>query len=138
MLRSQPASLAAPANSGGSRNLIFISDPALPAGLVLDNASGAIYGTPTAAAAATTYTLTARGTGGNSSVDVRIRVHPHPTLQLVTNAAAASALCGPTTGATSLDLQTSFPMSNLSVGDRSTVRCHSKYSHSKSYRALVQ
>ena len=122
LLRSKPATLAAPGNNGGDRNLVFSSDPALPAGLLINSSTGEISGTPSVTAASANYTITARGTGGNSSTAVRIRVHGHPTL-VAAGTAAASALCGPTTGATSLDLETSFPLTNLSVGDSSAVRC---------------
>ena len=122
LLRSKPARLAVPGNSGGDRNLAFSSDPALPAGLLINISTGEIAGTPSLAAASANYTITARSTGGNSSIAVRFRVHGHPTL-VATGTAAASALCGPTTGATSLNLETSFPLTNLSVGDNSTVRC---------------
>jgi YVTN family beta-propeller protein len=52
----------------------FAVAPALPAGLGLDPATGAITGTPTAGQAETAYTVTATGSVFTTSVSVRIRV----------------------------------------------------------------
>jgi PQQ-like domain/Putative Ig domain len=48
--------------------------PALPAGLVLDAASGQISGTPAALAAAGNYTVTATNSGGSTSFSLSIAV----------------------------------------------------------------
>lgn len=53
----------------------YAVDPALPAGLVLNNATGVISGTPTAAAAAANYAVTASNSAGSTSVDISIAVN---------------------------------------------------------------
>ena len=50
--------------------------PALPAGIVLNPATGAISGVPTAAAAAAVYTITATNAWGSSTFDLSLRVNP--------------------------------------------------------------
>ena len=49
-------------------------DPALPAGLSLDVATGVISGTPTAASASSSYTVTASNSGGSTQAVVAISV----------------------------------------------------------------
>ena len=49
--------------------------PALPTGLALDSATGAISGTPTAIAAKSSYTVTARNAGGSTTASVSINVN---------------------------------------------------------------
>lgn len=53
--------------------------PALPAGLTLDAASGAIGGTPIALVDTTTYTVTAGNSAGNTSFALSLRVAPPAT-----------------------------------------------------------
>jgi len=55
---------------------------ALPAGLNLDNTTGNISGTPTAASVATNYTITAYNAGGSGPANLNITVNlpPPPTL----------------------------------------------------------
>jgi hypothetical protein len=66
-----------PVISGGDPDTVSIS-PALPAGLTIQNADGAIEGTPTATSAVQTYTVTATNTAGstNSSVDLGVVGNP--------------------------------------------------------------
>ena len=52
----------------------FAASPALPAGLVLNNSTGVISGTPTAVAAQTVYTVTASNAGGSTSASLQITV----------------------------------------------------------------
>jgi hypothetical protein len=63
--------------TGGSGALTYSVSPALPAGLSLNSASGAISGTPTAASAATNYTVTATDTlGAATSKTFALTVNP--------------------------------------------------------------
>ena len=62
-----------PSFSGGVVESWSIS-PALPAGLVFDNATGEISGTPTVIDASTTYTVTATNSGGSDTTNVTITV----------------------------------------------------------------
>lgn len=50
--------------------------PALPAGLALNPATGVISGTPTATAAQATYTVTAGNAGGNTTFGLALTVNP--------------------------------------------------------------
>jgi hypothetical protein len=62
-----------PSNSGG----VVVSwsiNPALPAGLAFDMASGTISGTPTAASPQTNYQITASNSGGTSSATLTLTV----------------------------------------------------------------
>jgi hypothetical protein len=63
----------APSNRGGVV-VTWSIDPALPAGLSFDAASGTISGTPTAASPQTSYLVTATNSGGTSSADLTITV----------------------------------------------------------------
>ena len=49
--------------------------PALPAGLVLDGATGAVAGTPTALSPAAMYVVTAANDGGSTSATVSVTVN---------------------------------------------------------------
>ena len=63
-----------PTNLGGVvENWSII--PNLPAGLVFDNSTGTISGTPTVNSPTTTYTITANNTGGSATVTVDITVN---------------------------------------------------------------
>jgi DNA-binding beta-propeller fold protein YncE len=73
-----------PNNTGGTVISYSVS-PALPAGLSLSTATGAITGTPTAATSQTEYTVTATNTGGHATAVVYITVNP----------AASAALAAP-------------------------------------------
>ena len=68
-----PCSLGAPSNSGGPYLSLAVS-PALPAGLVLDPATGAISGTPTVVAAAAGYAVIATNAGGSGTTVLTITV----------------------------------------------------------------
>ena len=65
---------ATPSVSGGTVTSWSVS-PALPAGLSLDNSTGAISGTPTAITSSATYTITATNAGGSDSTSVVIVVN---------------------------------------------------------------
>lgn len=62
-----------PSSTGGAVTTYSIS-PALPAGLVLDTATGIISGTPTVLSSATNYTVTATNTGGSLAINLTISV----------------------------------------------------------------
>ncbi len=52
----------------------FTVSPALPAGLLMSNTTGEIYGTPTAASPATSYTVTATNSSGVATATVQITI----------------------------------------------------------------
>lgn len=56
--------------------------PALPAGLLLNGASGQITGTPTTPAGAATYTITAQNAAGSTTFGLSITVNPATTAAL--------------------------------------------------------
>ncbi len=63
--------------NGGNGALSYSVSPALPAGLTLAAATGAISGTPTVTSAATTYTVTATDTkGATASATFSLTVNP--------------------------------------------------------------
>ena len=64
----------APSSTGGAV-VIYSIDPALPAGLSLDTASGVISGTPSALSTTTDYTVTATNPGGSTTAMVTITVN---------------------------------------------------------------
>ena len=66
-----------PSSSGGAV-LAYAITPSLPAGLVLDPASGIISGTPATTAAPAAYTITATNTGGSTTAVVWITVNDAP------------------------------------------------------------
>ena len=59
-------------------NLTFTVDPALPSGLILDDASGELSGTPTSAQATADYTVTASNGNGSSEAVLSITVFSAP------------------------------------------------------------
>jgi hypothetical protein len=63
-----------PVVSGSS--LSFSVSPALPAGLSLDAATGAVYGVPSATSGSNTYTVTASNGGGKTTATVSLTVNP--------------------------------------------------------------
>jgi len=67
----------APSHSGGAAGSYQVN-PALPAGLNLDPATGLISGTPKVVAAAALYTVTATGSTGSTSVALSIAVNDLP------------------------------------------------------------
>ena len=60
----------------------YSANPALPAGLTLDPASGTIAGTPTAPSAKATYTITASDSVGSTTAQVTITVAAAPPVLL--------------------------------------------------------
>jgi len=94
--------LAGPANGGGPV-VTYSIGTALPAGLAIDPATGAIAGTPTALSAATSYAVTGANSGGQdvTSVSVTVNDVAPSALLYATNPAAypvnvAIASNGPT------------------------------------------
>jgi uncharacterized repeat protein (TIGR01451 family) len=63
-----------PTNLGGTVENWSIT-PTLPTGLVFDNSTGTISGTPTLNSPTTIYTITANNTGGSGTVTVEITVN---------------------------------------------------------------
>lgn len=62
-------------NVGGGPVMTWSVNPPLPAGLTLDQTTGAIKGTPTTGAPLGTYTVTAANANGMTTADVKIRVN---------------------------------------------------------------
>jgi hypothetical protein len=85
--------LNAPASAGGAVVSYSVS-PALPAGLALDPASGAISGTPAALAKAALHTVTATNSGGLATASLLIAVVDVPPAALQYAAAAAVYVLG--------------------------------------------
>ena len=77
--RGVACALAAPAHEGGAVVGFGVS-PALPAGLSIDEATGALSGTPTVVAAAADYTVTATNSGGSSTASVKVTVLQAPAV----------------------------------------------------------
>ncbi|SAK76430.1 exported oxidase [Caballeronia catudaia] len=69
----QPIARNVPLTTGGAVSLFTIS-PALPAGLALDPATGALGGTPTTVTPPAEYTITAANTAGSVKATVRLEV----------------------------------------------------------------
>jgi hypothetical protein len=59
----------------GSAPIAYGVNPALPAGLTLDGATGTLSGTPTALAAQAGYTVTASNSAGSTTATLTITVH---------------------------------------------------------------
>ena len=68
-----PMAPGAPASDGGPVE-VYAVEPALPAGLSLDPASGVISGTPVALAPETAYTVTASNAAGAATFSLRLAV----------------------------------------------------------------
>ena len=68
-----PAPNITPTNTGGTATGWTVT-PALPTGLALDAATGAISGTPRASSPSTNYHVTATNSGGSGSFDIAIAV----------------------------------------------------------------
>ena len=64
----------APSSTGGAV-MSYSIDPALPAGLSFDTATGVISGTPAEPSVVTDYTVRATNTGGSAAVTLRIAVN---------------------------------------------------------------
>ncbi len=72
-VRGTPVAPNLPSWEGGVVFSFSVS-PALPAGLVLDTATGILSGTPTAVASAASYTVTATNPGGSTTASLSITV----------------------------------------------------------------
>ena len=73
LAKDSAMSTLTPTSSGGTVTNWSIT-PSLPAGLSLDNSTGAISGTPTALSNSTSYTVTATNSGGSATATVTITV----------------------------------------------------------------
>ncbi|MBI4911893.1 MAG: putative Ig domain-containing protein [Acidobacteria bacterium] len=87
--RGVPIAPNLPSNSGGTI-VTYSVEPLLPAGLVLDPASGAIKGTPGAVAPNLPYTVTGANTGGSTSVTLHLAVVDQPPASLTYATASAT------------------------------------------------
>ena len=67
---------------------IFSVSPPLPAGLVMNTATGTITGTPTAASALATYSVTAKNAAGSPTITLTLTVNGPPTALAYTTASA--------------------------------------------------
>ena len=61
----------------------YVIEPALPAGLDMDQETGVITGQPTSACVRTTYKITATNSGGSDTVDLTITVHENALMQML-------------------------------------------------------
>jgi uncharacterized repeat protein (TIGR01451 family) len=66
------------ATHGGGAVVAFSVSPALPAGLLLNTASGAITGTPLVASSTNSYTVTATNSGGSTTANLSLAVNDLP------------------------------------------------------------
>jgi len=73
-------------SSAGSPPLSYSVSPALPAGLTLNTATGAISGTPMAASTASNYTVKATNASGSTTAVLNITVHHVPPSALTYSA----------------------------------------------------
>ena len=90
LTKGTPMTTATPISNAGAVVSYAVS-PSLPAGLVLDTTTGAIWGTPTAISSSASYTITAVNSGGSDTATVTIVVndiapssvtYPSPSLTL--------------------------------------------------------
>ena len=70
----------------------FAVSPALPAGLALDAATGAITGTPSAAASAAVYTVTATNNGGSGAFELTLEIAAAPASPSLDSYSTAAAV----------------------------------------------
>jgi N-acetylneuraminic acid mutarotase len=86
-----------PSASGGTVERYSVAPP-LPAGLVLDTATGVISGTPAAVTPTTVYVITAENAGGNTTarVEIEVRATPAAPAGLTYSAMAAVYTVGET------------------------------------------
>jgi hypothetical protein len=95
------------AGGGGMAPLVYSVAPALPSGLAMASATGAISGTPTAVSAQANYTTTvtdANGATASATFGLAVVQPPTPVLSFTTPAAASVALGGSLTNAASSSL----------------------------------
>ncbi|MBS1960622.1 MAG: putative Ig domain-containing protein [Bdellovibrionales bacterium] len=95
MVLSRTMAIAAnsPKFSGGTPTS-YTSNPALPAGLVLNATTGVITGTPSVVAAAANYVITASNSGGAATVSLSITVNDIAPTMLAYNQAIAFYVVG--------------------------------------------
>lgn len=107
-----------PSASGGAIERYTI-DPALPAGLVLDAATGIISGTPTAVTPSTVHVVTAENGAGSATARVQIEVRKTPVAPsqlayrepaVVYTVGEPVAANGPTNGGGPIDRYTITPV----------------------------
>ncbi|MFN0290761.1 putative Ig domain-containing protein [Pedobacter helvus] len=77
LIKNAPVANFEPSSTGGNQATFTIS-PALPAGLSLDDQTGAITGTPTDTTTLKSYTVTAINDGGQDEVTFSIKVNDKP------------------------------------------------------------
>ena len=96
----------------------FAVEPALPAGLSFDPATGSIRGTPTQAAAPRAYTVSAANFGGNDSAAIVLAVRGGVE---ATAAGGAALLGGPRSGGTLVTLRTDATDASASLSPHCAV-----------------
>ena len=67
------------ASVDGSHPLVFETEPPLPQGLVIDNATGNIFGTPVNSDSGAIYTITASNVAGKVSTSFQLQIMDPPT-----------------------------------------------------------
>lgn len=99
-----------PALGGGDPVQIYAVTPNLPAGLVLNAATGVISGTPTAVTAQANYAVTATNSGGSTPATVQITIQAQPAVTF----AASPATIG-TGGGAILSWSVDSTVANITV-----------------------
>jgi len=93
----------------------YIITPSLPAGLVFNNNTGTIAGTPTTTSPATTYTITAYNSSGSSSANVNITVVSAPNNANLASLTLSSGTLSPTFAAATISYTASVANSVSSI-----------------------
>jgi sugar lactone lactonase YvrE len=102
-----------PVNTGGGTAAYSIG-PALPAGLLFDNTTGIISGTPTAISPTTTYSISASNSGGIGFTSVTLTVNPAPPVISYTPSTVIYTVSTAITPLT--PVSTGGPVVNYSIG----------------------